>query len=663
MTRSSTESNIKNAPVSPYIDKLLSDPLTFRAARYPDSVTIRPSSYITFGSAAASAGRRPRREKRRLEAQQRREEAHASRPKSVAEAVAQYSGKLSQKRSKIKRKQEIKQEPEQQQQDDDGDSDSENDDDFQTADEDSSDSEVTSSDEVDVDESSDSESEDVDTVKADLKRDMYVTDREEDTEESESDESSGDKGTPPTSPDEENAKNPAFILIPNDEFYDVNENDNDRGSNGSQRIYKSWREFKSRPSPVGLMNHGVTCYMNSAVQAMSHIPALMHYLVDVHYDRPQEYLKPNSVTKTLADTVSKMYGLDRNSDRKVSYLNPRRLIRRLQDINCMMSEWHQEDSHEYFMSLMGRLQEDSTPKGAKLNQSIIYDIFGGLLNQTVTCRNCGHISTTQQEFYDLSLGLENKRRRQSNLLNVKQMNQLKKQIESNGNKGADADNLSELLTKRIQDVKEEEQADRRRSNSPQPQQTSDEQETPPPVYSIENSIRYFFSPELIKADKKEKTGYQCEHCKKLTSAVKVSTIEQAPETLAVHLKRFRFNGTASMKVKSKVTYPEILDLTEYTTSMKSPTRYKLMAVIVHQGRSVSSGHYIAHCREPNGSWATYDDEYVNTIKAAEALNDPSAYVLLYSRMTHKEIEISKKTAPAKKRRSTTPQGTKKRRKR
>ena len=68
----------------------------------------------------------------------------------------------------------------------------------------------------------------------------------------------------------------------------------------------------------------------------------------------------------------------------------------------MMSEWQQEDSHEYYMSLISRLQEDST-KG-KLNESIIYDIFGGLLNQRITCHECHNVSITKQEFYDLSLG-------------------------------------------------------------------------------------------------------------------------------------------------------------------------------------------------------------------------------------------------------------------
>lgn len=92
-----------------------------------------------------------------------------------------------------------------------------------------------------------------------------------------------------------------------------------------------------------------------------------------------------------------------------SYINPKHLISRLDDINCMMSEWQQEDSHEYFMSLMSRLQEDSVPKGHKLIESIIYDIFGGLLKQIVTCKSCGSISKTEQPFYDLSLHLKGKK--------------------------------------------------------------------------------------------------------------------------------------------------------------------------------------------------------------------------------------------------------------
>lgn len=90
----------------------------------------------------------------------------------------------------------------------------------------------------------------------------------------------------------------------------------------------------------------------------------------------------------------------------------------MDEINCMMSEWQQEDSHEYYMSLMSRLQEDSTPKGKKLNESIIYDIFGGLLKQRITCHKCHNVSATNQEFYDLSLGLNRKKFKNSNKFSI-----------------------------------------------------------------------------------------------------------------------------------------------------------------------------------------------------------------------------------------------------
>ena len=125
---------------------------------------------------------------------------------------------------------------------------------------------------------------------------------------------------------------------------------------------------KNKP-PVGLLNHGVTCYMNSAIQAMIHIPAVQHYLNDVNNNKIKD-LKPRSVTHILAELSKRMWMGDKK------YINPKKIIQRLDEINCMMSEWQQEDSHEYYMSLMSRLQEDSTPKGKKLNESIIYDIFG-----------------------------------------------------------------------------------------------------------------------------------------------------------------------------------------------------------------------------------------------------------------------------------------------
>lgn len=388
------------------------------------------------------------------------------------------------------------------------------------------------------------EPEDLELLKQDLKRD-----------EAENDTTKTLVETPPSSSDDKEIHK---------DFYFINELDVDRGSNKSKRINKSWEKSFLNKKPIGLLNQGVTCYMNTAIQSMIHIPALQNYLNEINNGKHNNNLKPKSVSHNLAELSARLWYINETNPKK-KYIHPKRMVNRLEDINCMMSEWQQEDSHEYYMSLISRLQEDSTPKGKKLNSSIIYDIFGGLLNQIVICQNCKNKSQTKQEFYDLSLGF-NKRKK------------LK--------------------------------------------------------YSIEKSIEDFFSTELIKSDKESGGGYYCEKCKKNTSATKNSTIDTSPETLTIHLKRFKFNGNQSLKMKQSIKYPNFLNLTNFSTN-KDAIRYKLISIISHEGRSILSGHYISHCLQPDQTWSTYDDEYINKINEFQALNDPSAYVLVYSKLTPK----------------------------
>ena len=378
------------------------------------------------------------------------------------------------------------------------------------------------------------------------------------------------------------------------EFYQFNENFDDKGCLENSSIVKSWGPTYSKLKPKGLLNHGVTCYTNAAVQALLHIPAMQHYLNDILAGKYSSTISSNSVSHVLAETSRRMWHNDGKKSGN-SYINPKKLIARLDDINCMMSEWQQEDSHEYFMSIMSRLQEDSVPKGHKMTESIIYDIFGGSLKQTVTCKSCGEVSTTEQPFYDLSLHLKGKKT-------------------------------------------DENTVNQEKSSSQSETKDSDSQTS---RYSIEKSIKDFFNPELIKVDK-EKKGYVCEKCHKTTNALKRNSILRAPETLLVHVKKFRFNGTSSSKMKQAVSYPMFLDMTEYCEESKKmlPVKYELLSVVVHEGRSLSSGHYIAHCKQPDGSWATYDDEYINKITEREVLKERNAYYVLYTRLTPKSVQLN-----------------------
>lgn len=340
-------------------------------------------------------------------------------------------------------------------------------------------------------------------------------------------------------------------------FYAFNENPKDQGSR-SNRIYKSWQPSAS--APVGLENRGVTCYMNAAMQLLFHLPAIGRYLVEVSQGKHSN-VKTSSVTAELAKLFRRL-----TEGKKKSGVYPTRMIQRLEDINCMMSEWEQEDSHEYLMSLLGRLQEDSTPKGEKLRSSIMHDIFGGTVEQQVTCRNCGHVSTTNQDFYDIPVSFSRSERKQGK-------------------------------------------------------------------YTLSQSVEDFFSPEVIKP--KDKEGYQCEKCKQITKAIKQNAIQDAPEYLTVHIKRFKFSGSLGQKVKDQMLYPLDLDLTAYSKT-EEPLRYSLVGVIVHEGRTLSSGHYIAIVKQPNMKWYEYDDDIVRKVSDSYVKNQENAYILVYSRLAARQ---------------------------
>ena len=102
-------------------------------------------------------------------------------------------------------------------------------------------------------------------------------------------------------------------------------------------------------------------------------------------------------------------------------------------------------------------------------------------------------------------------------------------------------------------------------------------------------------------------------------------IYKLPDTLIIHIKRFKQSGYFSTKNNRLVEFPiEGLDMTPYC--LTEGKVYDLYAVSNHYG-SLGGGHYTAFAK--NGQWLHYDDSSVSHVRDFNEIVSQAAYVLFY----------------------------------
>lgn len=158
--------------------------------------------------------------------------------------------------------------------------------------------------------------------------------------------------------------------------------------------------------------------------------------------------------------------------------------------------------------------------------------------------------------------------------------------------------------------------------------------------NIDDALSTFTPVEHLNGENR----YCCDACSGKVYVTKRLGIRRAPNVLAFHLKRF----VGEQKDGRDIKYPDKLDLTPYMFGAPdgTHTEYHLSGVVEHVGRSKERGHYVAHVKAGDGTWATKNDRYSDTISAEEAM-DKQAYILLYSRVPRSRpenvLKLTKKT--------------------
>uniref|UniRef100_A0A915JTJ8 Ubiquitin carboxyl-terminal hydrolase n=1 Tax=Romanomermis culicivorax TaxID=13658 RepID=A0A915JTJ8_ROMCU len=350
---------------------------------------------------------------------------------------------------------------------------------------------------------------------------------------------------------------------------------------------------------VGLRNLGNTCFMNSVLQCLSHSKLLREYCINgrLSNEISSSSRMKGMLIRAFSELLNELWS-PKNAGPS-SYINPEKFKLQIQKFAPRFTGYSQQDAQEFLRYLLQGLHEDvntvvgnqgnavyysnqeNEQEKAKeawrryltMDDSKIVDIFVGQLKSELKCTSCGHVSTTYDPFWDLSLPIP------------------QQQSSSNGYSSSSYSRQSSTVT-------------------------------------LADCMDAFTKEEILDGDEKP----TCEKCKTRRKCTKKFSIQRFPPILVLHLKRFsgeRYRSRLSTLIQFPVTK---FDLSAYVCqkSGNGPApRYDLYAVSNHTGTPLM-GHYTAYCKRGNNDrpWYLFDDTRVVSVNESCVVSS-EAYVLFY----------------------------------
>eukprot|EP00127_Corallochytrium_limacisporum_P004399 Clim_evm7s161 gene=Clim_evmTU7s161 len=352
------------------------------------------------------------------------------------------------------------------------------------------------------------------------------------------------------------------------------------------------------PSKCGLNNLGNTCFMNSALQCLSHtVPLVGYFLSDAF---AQDCNVNSRMQGRLIQAFSNLLR-DMRGNSLGGATTPSHFKRQVEAWAPQFRGYQQHDAQEFCTFLLDGLHEElnlaepdrhppirsedydfppdwNAQKIAnhlmglymRRHCSRIMDVFVGQLQNRLKCGGCGHMSIMFDPYWHLSLPIPAAHGR----------------------------------------------------------------------VRLEDCFAKFLEQETLTGDEKPR----CDKCKERHTSTKQFALWSFPRILVIHLKRFTQRGFSRSKLSTEIKIPRggILDLTPFSSAtatgehsendMDAPL-YRIYAACCHIG-GLYSGHYIAKCRDQiSGQWYVFSDSTVSPCgndRGTDSVLDGSEPYLLFA---------------------------------
>lgn len=364
--------------------------------------------------------------------------------------------------------------------------------------------------------------------------------------------------------------------------------------------------------PAGLTNLGNTCYMNATVQCLRAVPELRDALKT--YSDDLSLAAAQSITLALKKAFEQM--------EKSSTVTPILLLQTLHMVFPQFAAagengaYRQQDANECLTEMMKMLQQKlpvaEGPNASKYS-SFVDQYFGGTFDVEMKCVEAEEepVSKSSENFLQLSCFISPEVKYMHSGLQSRLKEQLTKMSST---LGRDAVYTKSSLISRL------------------------------PAYLTVQFVRFQYkakdaiNAKILKDIKFTMEFDAFELCspelqKKLTPVrEKFKEIEDANLEKSVKTKDNKSEpGAGDTKVKTnRLPYWFEDDLGSNNSGY-----YTLEAVLTHQGRSSSSGHYVGWARQKGDLWAKFDDDTVSQVTSEDILRLSGggdwhcAYVLIY----------------------------------